>query len=101
MATPDYTRGEMDISDQENTWKGFITASVWGSAIIMLIVAYATFTLTMGMNWIVALVLCAGAGIVGGLLMGMGGTWLVTVLALTGLAVFVQIVITISKAMIG
>ncbi|MEL6569178.1 MAG: aa3-type cytochrome c oxidase subunit IV [Pseudomonadota bacterium] len=101
MATSEYNHGSMEISDQENTWKGFMTASVWGSAIIMAIVAYATLTLAIGMNWMVSLILCAGAAILGGLFMGMGGTWIVTVIGLTALAVFVQIVITIAKALLG
>jgi hypothetical protein len=99
MATSDYTRGSMDIRDQESTWKGFITASVWGSGIIMAIVAYATLTLALGMNWIVALVLCAGAALLGGLLMGLGGTWMITVISLTAAAIFIQIVIMVGRAL--
>jgi len=95
MATADYTHGEMDIADQTNTWSGFMKASTWGAFIIMLGVAYMTFTLTMHMNWLVALVLCAGAGIVGGLAMGMGGAWVATVVAMSALAVFIQIIIAL------
>ncbi|MCI4646008.1 MAG: aa3-type cytochrome c oxidase subunit IV [Hyphomonadaceae bacterium] len=101
MAASEYTRGSMDISDQASTWNGFIKGSVWGSALILTLVAYLTFTLAIGMNWMIALVICAGAALVGGLLMGMGGAWIGTVVGLTALAVFVQIIIGISKALIG
>ena len=100
MAPSDYTRGEMDISDQSSTWKGFMAATLWGSAITCLILAYVTFTLALGMNWMVALVVCAGAGLIGGLLMGMGGAWIATVIGLSALAVIVQITIFIAQALI-
>lgn len=90
----DYTHGEMDITEQANTWSGFIKGSMWFGIITMMIIAYATFTLTMGMPWIVALVLIAGAAIVGGLLMDMGGAWVASVIGLAALAVVVQIIIS-------
>lgn len=96
MATADYTHGEMDISEQSKTWTGFLKASTWGGAIIMMIVAYATFTLTMGMPWLIALVLVAGSAIVGGLAMNMGGAWVASVIGLSALAVVVQIIIGIT-----
>lgn len=100
MAPSDYTRGSMDISDQSRTWKGFMTASSWGSLIILMVVAYATFTLTMGINWLVALVLCAGGGLIAGILLGLGGAWIGTVIGLTVLAVFVQVVVMIFRAIL-
>lgn len=96
MATADYTHGEMDITEQSNTWSSFLKVSVWGGMIVMMIVAYATFTLTMGMPWIIALVLIAGAAIVGGLAMDMGGAWVASVIGLSALAVVVQIIIYIT-----
>ena len=96
MATADYTHGEMDISEQSKTWSSFLKVSMWGGAIIMMVVAYATFTLTMGMPWLVALVLIAGAAIVGGLAMNMGGAWVASVIGLAALAVVVQIIIGVT-----
>lgn len=96
----EYTRGEMDITDQKSTWDGFMAASVWGTAVTILILAYITLTLAIGMNWMVALVICAGLGIVGGLVMGMGGAWIGAVIGLVVLAVIVQIFIGIFSALI-
>ena len=66
----DYVRGEMDITSQESTWKGFMAAFTWSSFIIVLVLAYAIFTITMGMHWMVAMGLLGAAGIIGGLVMG-------------------------------
>ena len=80
MAGSDYVRGEMDVSEQTRTWEGFMTFTLWGSGLILLIIGYATFTLALGMNWVVALGLCLLLGIGGGMLVGMGGAWFATVL---------------------
>ncbi|MEL7110024.1 MAG: aa3-type cytochrome c oxidase subunit IV [Pseudomonadota bacterium] len=93
MASSDYTRGEMEIEAQKNMYVGTMKAGAWGAIITILVLAYATFTLSMGMNWIVALALCAGGGIVIGLGVGFGGAWVATMIALSGLAIFVQLLI--------
>jgi hypothetical protein len=98
MAGSDYTHGEMDISEQARTWDGFVNFTLWGSGLILLILAYATFTVAMGMNWIVALVLCAIGGILGGMFMGMGGAWIAAVIAMSALAVIVQVIIMLAGA---
>ncbi len=96
----DYVRGEMNITDQEATWSGFMKVTQWSSLIIVLTLAYAIFTLTMGMHWMVALGLLAVAGIVGGLLMGMGSAWIGTVIGLAVFGVVLQIIIMFAKAVL-
>lgn len=93
MAASDYSRGEMNIEAQKSMFDGTMKAGAWGAIITILMLAYATFTLSMGMPWIVALVICAGAGVVIGLGMGFGGAWVATIVALSGLALFVQLLI--------
>ena len=93
MAAGDYTRGEMNIDAQKSMYVGTMKAGAWGAIITLLMLAFATFSLSLGMPWIVALVLCAGAGVVIGLGMGFGGAWVATVVALSGLALFVQLLI--------
>lgn len=93
MASSEYTHGEMKIDAQSKMYSGFMKASAWGSVILLISVGYMVFTLSMGMNWLVSLVLCAGAGIAIGAIMGMGGAWIATVVALAGLAIFVQLLI--------
>ncbi|MEO0466286.1 MAG: aa3-type cytochrome c oxidase subunit IV [Pseudomonadota bacterium] len=96
----DYTRGEMDITDQENTWNGFMTASVWGSAITAVVLTYVTLTLAIGMNWMIALGICAILAVAGGMFMGMGGAWIGAVVAMTGVAIVVQIFIGLFNALL-
>lgn len=95
MAASDYTRGEMDIEAQKGMFDGTMKAGAWGAIITLLGIAYATFTLSMGMPWLVALVVCAGGGIAIGLFMGFGGAWVATIVALSGLALFVQLLVVL------
>lgn len=99
MAGSDYTRGSMDIAEQNRTWDGFVNFTLWGSGLILLIVGYATLTVALGLHWIVALVLCAIGGIAGGAFMKMGGAWVATVVGLSGLAVVVQVLIILFGAL--
>lgn len=96
----DYVRGEMDISTQESTWTGFMKVTQWTSFILVLVLAYATFTITMGMHWVVALGLLAIVGIGGGLFMGMGSAWIGTVVGLSVFAVILQMIIMFAKAVL-
>ena len=100
MADTDYIHGEMEISEQSRTWDGFVSFTLWGSGLIILSVAYASLTIAMGMNWIVALVLCVILGLAGGAFMKMGGAWTAMVIGLGGLAVFIQATIMVFSALI-
>lgn len=95
-----YTHGEMDISDQSSTWSAFVKLTQWGSLITALILAYAIFTITMGMNWMVALGLLAAVGIGAGFMMRMGAAWITTVIGLVVLGVFVHLIILFASAVI-
>ncbi len=93
MAASDYTHGEMNVESQARTFSGVMKASAWGAIITLLALAYATFTLSIGMPWLVALAITAGAGIAIGLGMGFGGAWVATIIGLSGIALFIQVLI--------
>lgn len=95
MASGEYTHGEMKIEAQSKMYGTFMKAGAWGSLILLISVGYMVFTLSMGMNWLVSLILCAGAGIAIGLGMGFGGAWIATVVALAGLALVIQLLIVL------
>jgi|TARA_Y100001947_G_scaffold158020_1_gene169842 hypothetical protein len=95
MASSEYTRGEMKIEAQSKMYSGFMKASMWGAIILLIAVGYMVFTLSVGMNWLIALILCAGAGIAIGVGMGFGGAWIATIIGLAGLALIVQLLITL------
>ena len=100
MATSDYTHGEMNIDSQASTYASFMRAGMWGAIIILLMLAYATFTLSIGMHWLVALSICAGSGIALGLFMGLGGAWVATIIGLAGLALFIQVLVEIGRMLV-
>ena len=100
MAASDYNRGEMDITDQQETWDGFIIGSIWGSLLIILSVGYATLAVAIGLHWMVSLGLMTIVGIAAGLLMNLGGRWMATVVLLVLLALFIQFMIWLFGVMI-
>jgi Bacterial aa3 type cytochrome c oxidase subunit IV len=100
MATHEYHHGEMDITDQKSTWDGFITGSVWGGLMIILMVGHATLSLAIGLNWAVSLGLMTIVGVAAGLLMNMGGRWMATVVVLFILALIVQGLIWLFSAVL-
>ncbi len=95
MASGEYTRGEMKIDAQSGMYSGFMKASAWGCLILLIAVGYMVFTLSIGLNWLVSLIICAGAGLAIGVFMGFGGAWIATVIALAGLALIVQLLIAL------
>lgn len=90
MATSEYHHGEMDIQSQRSTWDGFITASVWGSLILVLSIGYTVLAVAIGVNWMVSLGLMAIVGFGAGLFLNLGGRWMATVVLLILLALLVQ-----------
>ena len=97
MAASDYTHGEMNVDSQTKTFSSVMRAGAWGAILTLLVLAYATFTLSVGMPWLVALAITAGGGIAIGLFMGFGGAWVATIIGLSGLALFVQLLIVLAR----
>ena len=93
MASSDYEHGTMNVESQSAMYDGVMKAGMWGAIIILLGIAYSLFILSLGMNWLVALALCAGTGIVIGLVMNMGAAWIGTVIVLSALAIVVQLLV--------
>jgi hypothetical protein len=100
MASQEYHHGEMNIRDQKATWDGFITGTVWGGLIIILMVGHATLAVAIGMNWAISLGLMALVGFGAGLLMNLGGRWMATVVVLILLALVVQAMIWLFGAVL-
>jgi hypothetical protein len=89
----------MDMSARRAAWRGFGTLVAWLSLLILIVVGYSTFTLTMGVPWIGAMIAFALFGIAAGLLMNLGGAWIATVVGLCVLAVFIEILIWLGSAL--
>ncbi len=97
---PAHTPAYMDMAARRGMWKGFGVFSAWGSLLMLLIIGYATFTLTMGVPWIGALIGFAAFGVIAGLLMKLGGAWIATVVGLCVVAVFLQGLIWLGSALL-
>jgi hypothetical protein len=100
-APPAHTDAYMDMSARRGMWKGFGNAAAWGSMLVLLTVGYATFTLTMHIPWIGALIGFAVFGLALGMLMNMGGAWVATVVSLCVLALFIQLMIWVGGLLLG
>jgi hypothetical protein len=100
VTPPAHTDAYMDMNARRGMWKAFGHFSAWGSMLVILVVGYATFTLTMGIPWIGALIGFSAFGIAAGLLMGMGGAWVATVIGLGVLAVFIQVLIWLGSLLL-
>jgi hypothetical protein len=98
VTPPAHTDAYMDMASRRGMWKGFGLLTAWGSLLILIVVGYATFALTMGVPWIGAMIGFAVFGIACGLLMGLGGAWVATVIGLCVLGVFIQILIALGDA---
>lgn len=101
VTPPPHTDAYMDMAARRGMWKGFGNLTAWGSLLILMIVGYATFTLTMGIPWIGAMIGFALFGIACGMLMNMGGAWIATVVGLCVLAVFIQTLIWLGGLLLG
>lgn len=101
VTPPAHTDAYMDMGARRGMWKAFGSFAAWASLLIMLVVGYATFTITMHIPWIGALIGFAAFGIVAGLLMNMGGAWIATVIGLGVLALFIQILIWLGGVLLG
>lgn len=88
--TGEYVRGQMDVSSQAATYSAFMKVTAWTSLLLTLILGYAIFTLTMGIHWMVAMGIFAIVGVIGGMVMGLGGGFLLAVFGLVVLGVIVQ-----------
>ena len=62
--------------------------------------AYMDITLTMGVNWLAAMITFAAFGIIVGMLLKMGGAWIATVVGRCVLGVVIQALIWLGSALL-
>jgi aa3 type cytochrome c oxidase subunit IV len=75
----DYTRGEMNITSQKNTFDGFMSITLWSSLLLAVTLLYLTLVFAVGMDWMGSLIGVAIVGIVLGLVTSMKTSWYVTI----------------------
>lgn len=99
-APPAHTDAYMDMNLRRTTFHHFFNLVLWTSMLFLVTVGYATFTITMGVPWIGAMIGFAAFGIIAGLILKMGGAWTATVVALCVLGVVVQMLIWLGSALL-
>lgn len=101
VTPPAHTDAYMDMASRRGMFSGFGLLTAWGSLLVLMVVGYATFTLTMHIPWIGAMIGFAVFGIAAGLLMNLGGAWVATVIGLCVVAVFLEVLIWLGSALLG
>jgi hypothetical protein len=87
---PAHTAAYMGMDARRGMWRGFGVQVQWWSLILIMVLGYATFTITMGVPWLGALIGFTVFGLIAGMLMNMGGGWIATVIGLFVLGLVVQ-----------
>ncbi|MEJ0059771.1 MAG: aa3-type cytochrome c oxidase subunit IV [Terricaulis sp.] len=79
--------GEMEISDQRETFHGFLNASLWGSTHIAQAVALLTLAFAIGAGWWAGVAAVVAIGVVVGLLFKSSGAWWAVQIAQAGVLI--------------
>ena len=97
---PAHTDAYMDMALRRSTFSGFFHLVLWTCMLLLIVVGYATFTLTMHVPWIGAMIGFALFGVLVGLALNMGGAWIATVVGLCVLGVIIQVLIWLASALL-
>lgn len=100
-ASDDYHHGDMEIREQERTFSGFMHVTVWGSALVIVLVLGLTLAFAVGLPWMVSTAIAAVVGLAIGFFLRMGMGWTATVIGLAILAGVVGVVFEIARAVAG
>lgn len=80
MASTDYKRGEMEITNQKGTFGGFMSGTVYGGAAIIYILLFPIFMFAVGLGWMPSLIISAIVAIIIGAALKLKGGWYVFVI---------------------
>ncbi len=75
MASTDYKRGQMEVSEQRGTFGGFINTTVYGGAAIVYILLYPILMFAVGMNWLPSLFISIIVACIIGMALRLKGKW--------------------------
>jgi len=97
----DYTRGEMEITDQSQTFSGFIRTTIWFSAHTGLGVLLLTLIFAVGMSWMTALIITFIMGVVIGLALKMKAAWYAFLVGATVLIGIIGLIAGLFASLMG
>lgn len=82
-ATSEYHHGEMNVDEQARTFAGFMRTTVWGCALLAVLLTFLTLHYTpVGLSWFVSMGVSLVLGVVIGLGLGLKGAWYATLIGL-------------------
>lgn len=93
----DYTHGTMPVDAQEGTFKGFMGITMYGGALIAIVLLMPTLFYGANMAWMPALITTLIVGVVIGLALKFKGAWYASII---GLAIVTAIVCALASALI-
>ena len=96
--SPAHEPPKVNIENREAMFRNFVRFCGWGGMHVLLVTGYLTLVFAIGMNWFVALILMALAGIGGGLLMKLGSVWYLSLVGQAAIVVFARICILLFMA---
>lgn len=101
VTPPPHTDAYMDMAARRGLFRGFGLGLGWILVSLLMTIAYLTFVLAAGANWLAALVIIAAAGWVAGALLRFGGAWTTFVVALVIGVVAIRVVVAMGTAITG
>lgn len=97
----DYQRGQMDIRDQEATFKGFMVVGVWATCLTAVGVLFLTLVFAMGWPVMPSVGVIFVAGIFGGLMVKLPSLWYVVLTLLSAGILVVNGIINVMGVIFG
>ncbi|MFC4725381.1 aa3-type cytochrome c oxidase subunit IV [Glycocaulis abyssi] len=91
----DYTRGEMDISEQHGMFVGVMKAGVSCTLILTYSIVFLTFAFATGTGWFTSLGIALAVGVIGGVIMKQGPWYWLTTGVLTVLTGIIGLAIAV------
>jgi len=91
----DYKHGSMEVSAQSGTFSGFMGGTIYGGALIALIVLMPTLVFAVGLHWLPSLVATVIFGIVIGLALKLKPGWYVGIIALSILVALFSFILSL------
>lgn len=79
----DYHRGEMEVGQHKATFAGFLAATAWGSALVVMGVALLVVAFAMGAGWFAGVAVWAIVGAGAGAFLRLGAAWWATLIVST------------------
>ncbi|MGJ8560025.1 MAG: aa3-type cytochrome c oxidase subunit IV [Litorimonas sp.] len=92
MAKTNYTRGEMEITDHEGTFSGFMGVSMYGAAAIIMLLLFPILIFGANVAWPMSLLITVVLGLVIGAALKFKAQWFA---GLIGSAIFLGVVIAL------